>query len=166
MGSFTSQSLYSAHHNENIYVYFSLVFASAGNIMDLITDESKGGSITEIEFDGCDQDDYDECPARRGETVNGRLKFSSTGSASTLTCQLYGIILGVEVPFPGGCPVVEACNDVSVGDCPIEAGEIFDYKMTMKIESFFPAGSVLGKWTLQSPDDKEFVSFKIPILIE
>ena len=36
-----------------------LAFASAGNIMDLITDESKGGSITEIEFDGCDQDDYD-----------------------------------------------------------------------------------------------------------
>ena len=68
-------------------------------------------------------------------------RFSSTGSASTLTCQLYGIILGVEVPFPGGCPVVEACNDVSVGDCPIEAGEIFDYKMTMKIESFFPAVS-------------------------
>jgi len=146
----------------------SLVLASAnaGNIFDLITDESNGGSITEIEFDGCDQDDYDECPARRGETVNGRLKFSSTGSATTLTCQLYGIILGVEVPFPGGCPQVDACKDVSVGDCPIETGETFDYKMTMKIESFFPAGSVLGKWTLQSPDDKEFVSFKIPIVIE
>ena len=70
-------------------------------------------------------------------------RFTSTGSATTLTCQLYGIILGIEVPFPGGCPVVEACNDVSVGDCPIEAGEIFDYKMTMKIESFFPAVSIM-----------------------
>ena len=49
----------------------------------------------------------------------------------------------MEVPFPGGCPVVDACKDVSVGDCPIETGETFDYKMTMKIESFFPAVSII-----------------------
>ena len=49
----------------------------------------------------------------------------------------------MEVPFPGGCPQVDACKDVSVGDCPIETGETFDYKMTMKIESFFPAVSIM-----------------------
>ena len=49
----------------------------------------------------------------------------------------------MEVPFPGGCPQVDACKDVSVGDCPIETGETFDYKMTMKIESFFPAVSII-----------------------
>ena len=37
-----------------LILVLSLILASAnaGNIFDLITDESKGGSITEIEFDG------------------------------------------------------------------------------------------------------------------
>ena len=38
----------------------------------------------------------------------------------------------------GGCPNVEACNDLDTGDCPIEAGEEFIYNMQMKIESYFP----------------------------
>ena len=42
----------------------------------------------------------------------------------------------------GGCPNTEACNDLDTGDCPIEAGEEFIYKMQMKIESYFPPVSI------------------------
>ena len=55
---------------------FTLATANAGNIMDLITEQSVGGKIVEITFDGCDQDYDEECIAERGSTVStvlGRL---------------------------------------------------------------------------------------------
>ena len=47
-----------------------LATANAGNIMDLITEQSVGGKIVEITFDGCDQDYDEECIAERGSTVS------------------------------------------------------------------------------------------------
>ena len=49
---------------------FTLATANAGNIMDLITEQSVGGKIVEITFDGCDQDYDEECIAERGSTVS------------------------------------------------------------------------------------------------
>ena len=54
----------------------TLATANAGNIMDLITEQSVGGKIVEITLDGCDQDHDEECIAERGSTVStvlGRL---------------------------------------------------------------------------------------------
>jgi len=145
---------------------FTLATANAGNIMDLITEQSVGGKIVEITFDGCDQDYDEECIAERGSTVTGKLRFQPTASAETLKCQLYGYIFGAPIPFPGGCPNTEACNDLDTGDCPIEAGEEFIYNMQMKIESYFPPGPVDGEWNLEAPNEKKFVSFIVPIRIQ
>ena len=69
------------------------------------------------------------------------MTFKASAASPSLECSIYGIIFGLEVPFPGGCPVVDACSALSQGDCPIEAGEEFVYNLSMKIESIFPAVS-------------------------
>ena len=100
---------------------------------------STGGEITALTFDGCDAEEDDECEAARGSTVIGQMTFMASAASPSLECSIYGIILGLEVPFPGGCPVVDACSALSQGDCPIEAGEEFVYNLSMKIENVYPA---------------------------
>merc|ERR1712002_272738 len=138
----------------------------AGDILDLIEDcGSTGGKITAMSFEGCDAEDDDECEAIKGTTVIGQMTFAASAATASLECSIYGIIFGVEIPFPGGCPVVDACSTLSQGDCPIEAGEEFVYDLSIKIENIFPAGSVTGKWTLKDPNGDNFVCFLIPIMI-
>ena len=67
------------------------------------------------------------------------MTFKASAASPSLECSIYGIIFGLEVPFPGGCPVVDACSALSQGDCPIEGGEEFVYNLSMKIENVFPA---------------------------
>ena len=88
-----------------------LAFAKAGDILGLTEDcGSFGGSITALTFEGCDADFDDQCEAQRGSTAKGQLTFNPTKPVESLECKIYGIILGVEVPFPGGCPVTDACS--------------------------------------------------------
>jgi len=149
-------------------IILTLLVASAyaGDILDLIEDcGSTGGEITALTFDGCDAEEDDECEAAKGSTVVGQMTFKASAASPSLECKIYGIIFGLEVPFPGGCPVVDACSALSQGDCPIEAGEEFIYNLSMKIESIFPAGSVTGKWTLKDTNGENFACFLIPIVI-
>ena len=124
---------------------FALILAAlaasayAGDITDLTEDcGSTGGSIKTLTHEGCDAEDDDYCMAVQGGTVKGQLTFSPTAPAESLTCKIYGIVLGIEVPFPGGCPQPNACDAISSGDCPIEVGEEFVYDVEMKIESYYP----------------------------
>ena len=110
--------------------------------LNLLTGSS-GVLITGATMDGCSADDYDECEAAKGSTVTGQMMFTASGGVESLECKIYGIILGVEVPFPGGCPVVDACSSFASGDCPIEAGEELVYNVEMKIENIYPAVSTI-----------------------
>ena len=103
---------------------------------------STGGKITALTFDGCNAEDDDECEAAKGSTVVGQMTFMPSAATESLECSIYGIILGLEIPFPGGCPVVDACSALSQGDCPVEAGEEIVYNLSMKIENIFPAVSI------------------------
>ena len=93
-------------------------------------------------MEGCSADDDDECQAARGSTVKGQMTFMPSAGVDKLECKIYGIILGLEVPFPGGCPVVDACSSLAQGDCPIEAGEEIVYNLEMKIEPIYPAVTI------------------------
>jgi len=122
-------------------IILTLLVASAyaGDILDLIEDcGSTGGEITALTFDGCDAEDDDECEAAKGSTVVGQMTFKASAASPSLECSIYGIIFGLEVPFPGGCPVVDACSALSQGDCPIEAGEEFVYNLSKKLKTSIP----------------------------
>ena len=41
----------------------------------------------------------------------------------------------------GGCPVVDACTALVIGDCPVEAGEKIVYDIELFIDPTFPSVS-------------------------
>ena len=75
----------------------------------------------------------------KGETVRGQLTFKAEKATSKLECELFGVIGGISLPFPGGCPVVDGCTALTAGDCPVESGETFVYTMEMYIEPLYPS---------------------------
>lgn len=59
-------------------------------------------------LDGCEEA---PCEVERGTHVTGYAEFESDAACSELFCEIFGIIFGVEEPFPGdGCPNVNACT--------------------------------------------------------
>lgn len=138
------------------------------DVTDLVSDcGSTGGEIVSVAMDGCDSTFDDICVVKKGETATGRMRFRPNSSSSSLECEIFGIFAGtsIEVPFPGGCPVVNACDSLSEGDCPIDAAEEFVYEMALDIKSFYPAVTLTGRWTLKDDSGARFVCFDVPIMI-
>jgi hypothetical protein len=92
-------------------------------------------------MENCDAQDVDRCEVSKGDTVRGQLTFKATKATNKLFCEIYGIIAGIPLPFPGGCPVVDGCSSLSTGDCPIEVDEDIVYNIEMFIDPSFPAVS-------------------------
>lgn len=67
-------------------------------------------------MDDCYGDQDDRCLVTKGQTVRGQLTFEAHKPTSKLDCQIFGIIGGIMIPFPGGCPVKDGCSDLSSGN--------------------------------------------------
>lgn len=67
-------------------------------------------------MDGCNGDEVDRCVVNKGETVKGQLTFQASRSTNKLDCEIFGIIGGLPLPFPGGCPVKDGCSALSSGN--------------------------------------------------
>ena len=83
----------------------------------------------------------------------------------SLGCSIYGQMPGfpTEMPFPGGCPVPNACDSMSQGNCPIEAGKSYIYELGMDIGYTFPRVNKSFPWDLnQRPSDCK--SSPLPLL--
>jgi hypothetical protein len=62
---------------------------------------STGGEIVSVTMENCDASTTDRCEVSKGDTARGQLTFKANKAAKSLTCQIYGIIGGVSLPFPG-----------------------------------------------------------------
>eukprot|EP00095_Tigriopus_kingsejongensis_P004764 maker-scaffold510_size151595-snap-gene-0.41 protein:Tk04764 transcript:maker-scaffold510_size151595-snap-gene-0.41-mRNA-1 annotation:"mite group 2 allergen pso o 2 precursor" len=114
--------------------------------------------IYQVELDGCSEA---PCTVHRGDVVTGRVIFLATEATEALTCNILGNIGGAWLPFPGGCHSVDACLDLSSGDCPLEAGEEIVYEISdFKIENTYPVTDVIGQWNLKTPAGDKFVCFE------
>ena len=82
----------------------------------------------------------------------------------TSPLQIVGIVAGVELPF-NGCPV-NACDNLSTGDCDVEVGETIVYEMEIPILSVYPQLEITGKWMLKDDAGENFVCFQVPMKIE
>ena len=103
-----------------------------------------GGTILSVTMENCDASVTDRCVAQKGQLASGQLAFKAGKATATLTCELFGVIGGVVLPFPGGCPVPNACVSLSTGSCPISPGETFVYNMEVFIETGYPSVSALN----------------------
>ena len=71
---------------------------------------------------------------------------------------------GVELPF-NGCPV-NACDNLSTGDCAVEVGETIVYEMEIPILPVYPPIEITGKWMLKDDSGENFLCFEVPMKIE
>ena len=97
-----------------------------------------------ITMEKCDALEDDRCVVSKGDTVRGQLTFKASKTTKSLKCEIYGVILGIPVPMPGGCPIEDACTSLTKGDCPVESGETFQYDIELLIDQSFPTVSYFG----------------------
>ena len=62
--------------------------------------EGTKGIIRQVTFDGCDAT---PCTIVTGTSIHGTLRYESEVNVDELECEMFGIIGGQTVPFPGGC---------------------------------------------------------------
>merc|ERR1712227_823474 len=90
--------------------------------------------IQRIEFDQCS--DF-PCVVHHGQSATGRATMVANSATDTPTCKIVGVIVGgIELPF-NGCPV-NACDNLSTGDCSVEVGETLVYEMEIPILDLYP----------------------------
>jgi len=85
-------------------------------------------------------------------------------ATNTLTCKIVGMVAGVELPF-NGCPV-NACDNLSTGDCDVTVGETIVYEMEIPILPVYPQLEITGKWMLKDDSGENFLCFEVPMKIE
>jgi len=145
---------------------FIIAAASAASI-DLkddieIRDCGSKVEIQRIEFDQCS--DF-PCVVHHGQSATGRATMVANSATDTLTCKIVGVIVGgIELPF-NGCPV-NACDNLSTGDCSVEVGETLVYEMEIPILDLYPQIEIEGKWMLKDDAGENFLCFTVPMKID
>jgi len=118
-------------------------------------------NIKRIELDQCDGL---PCEVHYGQTATGRVTMEAKATTTSLTCKIVGKLPQVELPF-NGCPV-NACENLSTGDCPVKVKEMLVYEIKLPITKFYPTIEITGKWMLKDDAGENFLCFEIPIKIE
>ena len=79
--------------------------------------------------------------------------------------KIVGIIPpNIELPF-NGCHI-NACDNLSTGDCAIQEGEELVYEMEIPILDAYPSIEIEGKWMLKDDSGEDFMCFSLPMKIE
>ena len=145
---------------------------------ECVTVAGSKAEIQRITFDGCSGF---PCVVHQGETAIGQLTMKANSATDTLTCkvilayctcysyylifQIVGIIVGgIELPF-NGCNV-NACDNLSTGDCPVEEGEMLVYDISIPILSVYPKLEITGKIMLKDNMGEDFLCITLPMKIE
>jgi hypothetical protein len=79
----------------------SVVFSALPIKVQIFLTGSTGGEIVSVTMAGCDAETDDRCEVSKGDTVTGQLTFKANKAASSLECEIFGIIAGIPLPFPG-----------------------------------------------------------------
>merc|ERR1712241_440295 len=117
--------------------------------------------ISRIEFD---QSDAFPCIVHHGTTATGRAHMTANAATDSLTCKIVGIIPpGIELPF-NGCHV-NACDNLSTVDCPVEVGERLVYDINLPISNLYPTIEITGKWKLMDENNEMFLCVEVPMKI-
>jgi len=69
--------------------------------IQIVYSGSTGGEIVSVTMAGCDAETDDRCEVSKGDTVTGQLTFKANRAAKTLECEIFGVIAGIPLPFPG-----------------------------------------------------------------
>ncbi|KAK8382995.1 hypothetical protein O3P69_011500 [Scylla paramamosain] len=97
----------------------ALAFTAATNVEDC----GSTATISNLIITGCD---VPPCHFQRGTNITVDIDLKNNEATSKLTTKVTATLAGVEVPWTGADP--NACDNLTKGSCPLEAGEESHYK--------------------------------------
>jgi len=126
-----------------------------------IRDCGSKATVELVRMDGCTGF---PCEVHHGETATGQFTMVANAAANSLTCKIVGKLPPfIELPF-NGCHV-NACDNLSTGDCPVEVGERLVYDISLPISNFYPTIEITGKWKLLDENNEMFLCVEVPMKI-
>ncbi|ENN72835.1 hypothetical protein HUJ04_009631 [Dendroctonus ponderosae] len=102
------------------------------------------------------------CILRRNTNATMTIKFKTNTDSDSLKAVVHGMIMGMPVPF--SLPNPNGCKDSGV-DCPIHAGNSYQYVTSMPILSSYPRVTVDIKWEIQDAQGRDIICAMIPAKI-
>nr|ADX33319.1 ecdysteroid-regulated protein [Penaeus vannamei] len=127
----------------------------------IVQDCGSKATVNGVKVSGCE---LPPCLLKRGEDIVVEIDFENLQETTeSLTAKVHGNIGGVDIPWFG---VDEnACNDLTVGDCPVEGNEKIYYSAHVPILSSYPAVAVIVKWQLLTQNNEDAACFLVPAQI-
>ena len=61
---------------------------------------------------------------------------------------------------------MDACENMSTGDCEVEEGEMLAYDMEIEVLDVYPKLELVAKWMLKDDDGEDFMCITVPMKIE
>ncbi|OXA38930.1 NPC intracellular cholesterol transporter 2 [Folsomia candida] len=101
------------------------------------------------------------CTFRRGQNYSIEIDFENNRGTEILTAEVYGIILGIPVPWPGLDR--DGCNHMIIGGCPMHVGDYVTYGMAMPVDTLLPPVEATLRWLIKGDDGREIFCFEIPV---
>jgi len=103
---------------------------------------SQVGVIESISVEPCTKS---PCRLPRGRNYTIGINFKSAENTPVVQAKVYGIVLGIKVPFP--LPQPDGCLDSGV-ECPVQAGREYRYQATLPVLTSYPAVKCVVEWQL------------------
>ncbi|XP_032237192.2 NPC intracellular cholesterol transporter 2 [Nematostella vectensis] len=127
-----------------------LAFASStqGRKISFKACESPAGKLVELDLEPCEEE---PCTFHKGSNETCKATFVPNELVSSATIEVFGIIGGVQVPFPLKNPNV--CENHGV-KCPINAGDSATLDLNIYVSNLYPSLKLIIKFELKGGDNK------------
>uniref|UniRef100_A0ABI7YHN8 NPC intracellular cholesterol transporter 2 n=1 Tax=Felis catus TaxID=9685 RepID=A0ABI7YHN8_FELCA len=117
------------------------------------------GVIKELNVSPCPTQ---PCKLHKGQSYSVNVTFTSNVSSQGSKALVYGILMGVAVPFP--IPEADGCK--SGINCPIQQGKTYSYLNKLPVKNEYPSIKVMVKWQLLGDKEQNLFCWEIPVQIE
>ncbi|KAM9293935.1 NPC intracellular cholesterol transporter 2 [Gastrophryne carolinensis] len=118
----------------------------------------KVGKLLEVDVSPCSKQ---PCPLVKGQNYTINVTFTSDEATPSCKAKVYGLLVGVPVPFP--LPEPDGCK--SGLSCPLQAGQTYTYLTKLPIKSEYPDMKLTVRWELLDTDGNNLFCWDIPVMI-
>ncbi|XP_003987882.1 NPC intracellular cholesterol transporter 2 [Felis catus] len=146
----------------SLAVAFVLLALSASGLAEPVIFKDCGsgfGVIKELNVSPCPTQ---PCKLHKGQSYSVNVTFTSNVSSQGSKALVYGILMGVAVPFP--IPEADGCK--SGINCPIQQGKTYSYLNKLPVKNEYPSIKVMVKWQLLGDKEQNLFCWEIPVQIE
>ncbi|BES90040.1 Hypothetical protein domain [Nesidiocoris tenuis] len=99
----------------------------------------------DVSLDGCSEQ---PCNLVSGSTTAFQVKILSNAYVTWMKADIKAIAMGTAVSYP--LPNPDVCSSLTDGECPLDKGEVVNYKVLFPILESFPLVPVVATLTINS----------------